>query len=89
MNVTLTSELAEYVTQKIASGRYTKADDVVHDALRLLQESDEKQKRLDELRREIDVGIKQADAGEVGPLNTAEILAEIRSRRAGGERKGA
>jgi antitoxin ParD1/3/4 len=83
MNVTLSSDLAEYVSQKIASGRYPTANDVVNDALRLLRERDEKQKRLEELRREIDIGIKQADEGDVAPFDPMETLARVRARRAG------
>lgn len=89
MNVTLSSDFAKYVDQKIASGQYQTAIEVVHDALRLLQESEEKQRRLDELRREIDVGIKQADVGDLAPFDPMEALAQVRARRASGERKGA
>jgi antitoxin ParD1/3/4 len=89
MNVTLSSDFATYVNQKIASGQYQTATDVVHDALRLLKEGEEKQRRLEELRREIDIGIKQADAGDLAPFDPMEALAEVRASRAAGERKGA
>jgi antitoxin ParD1/3/4 len=89
MNVTLTGELAEFVNQKVASGRYPTASEVVQDALRLLRESDEKQARLEDLRREIDIGIQQADAGDLAPFDPMETLAKVRASRAAGERKGA
>ena len=36
--------------------------------------------RHDELRREIAVGIEQADRGDVAPLNVQDIKDEVRSR---------
>jgi len=37
MNVSLTSELEKFVADKVASGRYTSASEVVREALRLLE----------------------------------------------------
>ena len=54
MNVSLTPELEQLVTEKVASGMYNSASEVVREALRLLKERDEiRQSRLEELRREI------------------------------------
>jgi hypothetical protein len=41
---------------------------------------DVQQFRHEELRREIAIGIEQADRGDVSPLNTAGIKAEVRRR---------
>lgn len=38
LNVSLTPELARFVTAKVASGRYQSASEVVRTALRLLEE---------------------------------------------------
>jgi antitoxin ParD1/3/4 len=40
MNVSLTSELEEFVAGKVKSGRYSSASEVVREALRLLEEHD-------------------------------------------------
>lgn len=45
-----------------------------------------KQKRLDELRREVAIGIEEADRGELYPLDIEAIKAEGR-RRLAQERK--
>jgi hypothetical protein len=44
--------------------------------------------KMDELRREVRMGIEQADRGEVGLLDVQATLAKVRNRRKNGERKG-
>lgn len=41
MNVSLTPELEKFVAEKVDSGRYTSASEVVREALRLLEEHDQ------------------------------------------------
>ena len=41
MQVTLTKELEKLVDEKVRSGRYTDASDVMRDALRVLEQRDE------------------------------------------------
>lgn len=68
MNISLTPELEELVVQKVASGMYHSASEVIREGLRLLKEQDEiKQIRLKELRHEIGRAVDQADRGEVIP----------------------
>lgn len=51
---------------------------------RWLGESEDLQRfRLEELRREIAVGIEQADRGEVAPLDVQIVKDEVRRRLAG------
>ncbi|MBC6434048.1 type II toxin-antitoxin system ParD family antitoxin [Nostoc sp. HG1] len=79
MNVSLTSELERYVQEKVKSGMYYSASEVIREALRLLQERDHLQKmRLQELQREIQAGL---DSGEATPLDMQEIKAKARQRR--------
>ena len=40
MNVSLTTELENFVSAKVESGRYSSASEVVREALRLLEEHD-------------------------------------------------
>jgi antitoxin ParD1/3/4 len=59
----LPPELQQFVEQELASGRYRSVDDVICDGLRLLRE-----RKLHELRREIDAGLEQLERGEGIPL---------------------
>ncbi len=82
MNVSLTPELEQLVTEKVESGRYTSASEVIREALRLLEEHDQmKQQRLAEVREKIDRGLQQLDAGQ----GTSAQEARARLRR--GSRK--
>lgn len=78
MNVSLTSELENYINEKVSSGRYNSASEVVRESLRLLQDHDELQRiRRDELRREIMLGVEQIRNGESIILTTAEDRKEF------------
>lgn len=46
MNVSLTDRLAGFVRQKVSSGRYNNASEVVRDALRRMEEDDQRATRL-------------------------------------------
>jgi antitoxin ParD1/3/4 len=81
MNVSLTPELERLVQDKVRSGRYLSASEVVREALRLLEDQDRlREMRLEELRREIAIGLEQAERKEVAPLDMEEIKAKSRKR---------
>ena len=90
MNVSLTPMLEELVQQKVASGLYNSASEVIREALRLREERDEIRKmRLGTLRKEISVGRDQLERGELREfddqsLNTlaADVKAKGRKRLA-------
>src|SRR4030095_11086589 len=89
MNISLTPELDDFVTKKVNSGDYASASEVVREGLRLLKEFEElKRVQLQELRREISIGVKQLDKGQGKTYKSAAALiehvkAEGRKRRAG------
>jgi antitoxin ParD1/3/4 len=59
MNISLTPELEQFVESTVKSGRYPSATEVVIAALRLLEEREmERLVRLEELRKEIAIGIE-------------------------------
>ena len=88
MNVSLTPELEELVDERVSSGMYHSASEVVREALRLLEERDTVRKlRLAELRQKIARGIEQAEAGLVGPLDIGEIKARARRQLARSSRR--
>lgn len=67
MNVSLTPELEQYIQEKVSSGLYYSASEVVREGLRLLKEREQLQQiRLQELRQDIQAGL---DSGEPTPLN--------------------
>ncbi len=83
MNVSLTPELEQYINKKVESGLYQTASEVVREGLRLLKDKEElHQRKLEELRREIQVGIDQADRGELSPLDAHGTLKRMRAARA-------
>ena len=79
MDLTLTPELEQIISEEVESGRYASPAEVVGEGLRLLKERDELNTiRLEELRRDIGLGIQQADAGELVPAG--ELFKAIRRR---------
>ena len=65
MNISLTSQLEEFIRRKVNSGLYHSASEVVREALRLLEERDRlREMRLKILRKEIQEGIDQIEHGE-------------------------
>ena len=61
MNVSLTPELERLISEKVDSGLYQTASEVVRDALRLLQERDHERERL---RADVRAGLDQVARGE-------------------------
>jgi antitoxin ParD1/3/4 len=81
MNVSLTPELEEFVSDKVKTGLYNSASEVVRESLRLLRRQDQlEQLQLEELRREVQSSIKQMDAGQGVPIET--VRERIQQRRA-------
>ncbi len=76
MNVSLTPELEQFVHEKVKSGRYLSASEVIREALRLLEEKDNiRQMRIEKLRQEVAIGIEQSDKGEV--FDGEEVVREL------------
>ena len=83
MNVSLTRELEELVNQRVATGKYQSASEVVREALRLLEQRDAiRQARLERLRGELRRGQQQVEAGGVLPFSAREVKAAARRRKA-------
>jgi antitoxin ParD1/3/4 len=65
LNVSLTPQLEQFITARVASGRFQSASEVVRAALRMLEDSEsERQAALRKVRKQIAVGIDQLDHGE-------------------------
>lgn len=80
MNVSLTPKLEKLVSEKVATGLYGSASEVVREALRLLEQREQmRQARLDQLRKDLDVGIAQLDLGVRSPFDV-DALERIKAR---------
>ena len=64
MNVSLTAELEQLVNEKVASGMYHSASEVIREGLRLLKERDEMRRvQREEMRCDILMGAEQIRRG--------------------------
>lgn len=73
MTITLTDELEELINEKIKSGAYKSADEVVMESLRLLKAKEE---GMEALRREIMRGVDDIEQGRFTTYTTdAELEA--------------
>ena len=80
MNVNLTPQLESLVRDKVTSGMYTSASEVVREALRMMQEQDQvRAARLENLRQDIRVGL---ESGRSEPWDPEAIKQQARARRA-------
>lgn len=80
MNVNLTPQLENMIKQKVTSGLYNSASEVVREALRLMDAQDRlRDVKLEQLRQDIRDGL---DSGEPTPWNPEEIKQEGRKKRA-------
>ena len=72
MNVSLTKELHDYVETEVASGDFASASEVVRAGLRALR--DERAERLEILRREIQIGVDDIEAGRFATRSVDQIF---------------
>ena len=81
MNVSLSPELERRIAEKIESGLYTTASEVIREALRLFfAESEARERRRAQLQADIELGIGQLDRGEGIPVD--QLRKELTARRA-------
>jgi antitoxin ParD1/3/4 len=79
ININLPPQLEAMVRQKVASGRYASASEVVREALRLLEHQERLQDaKLEQLRREINEGLA---SGEAEPWNADGLKREARRKK--------
>lgn len=76
MKILLTKQLEEFIQEKVNSGRYASASDVIGEALMLLDQRDRiREAQLVELKAKIQEGIAELDRGE--GLDGEEVFAEL------------
>ncbi|OYD98110.1 CopG family transcriptional regulator [Nostoc sp. 'Peltigera membranacea cyanobiont' 210A] len=79
MNISLTTELEQFIQSQVASGKYTSSEEVILAGIRLLEEWEHIDKgRFEELQREIMIGVEQLDRGE--RLEGTEVIEQLRQK---------
>ncbi len=65
MNISLTPELEKFVQNKVTSGMYTSASEVIRESLRLLHAHDDLQaQKIGQLNQAIELGLQQLSDGK-------------------------
>jgi antitoxin ParD1/3/4 len=84
MNITLKPEQADFIQQKLKSGKYSNVDEIIVEAFRLLDERDEAyQKWLESTRQKVDVAIEELrrNEGIDGDVVIAQLKEKLRQAR--------
>jgi antitoxin ParD1/3/4 len=80
INVNLTPELEGMIRQKVSSGRYNSASEVVREALRLMEAEDQlRAAKLKQLRDDVQEGLH---SGSARPWSVSKMKREGRKRLA-------
>ena len=85
MNITLKPEQQRFIQAKLSSGKYATVDEVITEALQLLEQRDKHyQQWVEETREKVQVGIAQLERGEGidGEEVFRELLAEVEEAKA-------
>ncbi len=78
MNVSLTPDMAEFVSEELAKGDYVSASELVRDALRLLRrDRDIEAHKIEILRHKLDAGLGQAERREFSSRGVMDIAAAV------------
>ena len=81
MPITLKPEAEKLVEKKVATGAYPSNDAVIQAGLELL---DQRDRKIEDLRKDLQIAIDQVDRGEYSTLDREEFIAEIKSRAKAG-----
>lgn len=81
LTVLLPESIGDFIQQHVSAGRYPSASDLVTDAIVLLRDREQtREDVLAEIREQIEVGARQAEAGQL--RDGREVFEDIRRRRA-------
>ena len=80
MHISLTPELESTVKQKVASGLYNNASEVIRDALRFWEKNEElvQHMKLELLKERLETGAEEARQGKFVAQSVSEIIDEAR-----------
>jgi antitoxin ParD1/3/4 len=81
MEISLEPELRKFVDEKIKSGEYGSADDVINGALLAMRDRSEgSTEDVEELRRELAIGVEQADRGKFVEFSATDVINDGREQ---------
>ena len=84
MNISLPTEMVDFVEREVSGGGYASSSEVVREALRLLQrDKDVEREKLAILRREVALGLEAAAAGRFSAKTVSEIADEVKREHLG------
>ncbi len=79
MPITLPPELEQFIQSQVASGKYASIDEVFLAGVKLLAERERLyQGRFEELRREILIGVEEAEQGEL--LDAEAVISGLQEK---------
>ena len=79
MPLTLPPELQEFIESQVASGKYASVDEVFTAGIKLLEERERLyQGRFEELRREVMIGVEEAEQGEL--LEAEAVITQLQEK---------
>jgi antitoxin ParD1/3/4 len=82
MNISLTPHLEQMIREKIASGSYNSASEVVREALRLLEQADQfRAVKLQKLREDIQEGLASGPSTDFDPREIKQVARRRRSAK--------
>ena len=74
MNVSISPQLEEWIQEKVQSGYYQTASEVIREALRLLREKEQfREIKIEELRKRIAAGIGDLENGRFRDFDQSTI----------------
>lgn len=78
MNVQLPPNYEQFVTEMLGTGGYRSPADVICDGLDLLRaQAVYRERRLAQLREQVEIGLEQMRRGEVSPADPMKLLEEV------------
>lgn len=87
MNISITPELEELISNKVKTGMYNSASEVIREGLRLLKEQDDlKELRMKELKKEIRKGYDSAAEGNVAEWDLNQFKDKVHARASNGKK---
>lgn len=82
MNISLTPHLEQLIREKISSGSYTSASEVVREALRLLEQEDQlRALKLQSLRHDIQEGLQSGSSQLFDPQQLKRDARKVKAAK--------
>jgi antitoxin ParD1/3/4 len=79
MPITLPPELEHFIQSQVASGKYASVNEVFLAGIKLLEERERLyQGRFEELRRQVLIGIEEAEQGEL--LDAETVISKLQEK---------